>query len=70
MASYLVVQNINSAEYGGGPILQTDEGVNLAEVENFIPSWFDLHDGDEIDIYRITTEKHFNVNIRSVTSLV
>ncbi len=69
MAEYLVIQTINSAEYGGGPVIEEMKGQNLSDIQRQLSSRLTLYDGDDIDIFRITSHKNLKVRIQEVTSI-
>lgn len=69
MAEYLVIHTINSPEYGGDPIIKEMEGKNLTEISQRVASEFELYDGDDVDIFRVTSHKQLHVSIAKVTSL-
>ena len=72
MADYLVIQTINSAEYGGGPVVRFPvTAKNMTEVvSKILPEILELHNEDEVQIYRVTSMKQLTVQIENVTSLV
>jgi len=71
MAEYLVIHTINSPEYGGGPIIDIVEAdTSSAVATKLVGGLLELHDGDNLDIYRITSHKSLTVDISRVTSLV
>ena len=72
MAEYLIIQTINSAEYGGGPVVRFPvEAKNLTEVvSKLLPEILELHNDDEVQIFRVTSHKELTVRIENVTSLV
>ena len=64
MAEYLVIHT--NAE---GADMKEVHAKSLGEVSSLVPSLFSVKDGDDIDIFRTTSHKQFQVKIETVTSL-